>query len=272
MKTRLSTYAKKLCASKLARTSVVALIVAALIPSRAYSQLGLDPCCAIISAGLNAISGLLKNAVAAPLGSIQQIQQQTATFEQQVIYPLAAINQAKTLAVQFQNKFVQMRQVSQLNVQSATLPTPQGLEQKLLSRNLAAIPQISVNYSAVYGKVMPATDAPPEVRDLVDATDAEAQAAMKKAVEIDALADLELQAAEQMNQQLQSATPGSATILEAQTAAWLVRANAYTQSAMAELVRVRSIELANHGAQLKFSTAHTVTLHDKTNQILEPAR
>jgi hypothetical protein len=272
MKKRLLTYAKKLYGSKLATTSIVALIVAALIPSRAYSQLGLDPCCAIISAGLNAISGLLKNAVAAPLASIQQIQQQTATFEQKVIYPLAAINQAKSLAVQFQNEFVQMRQISQLNVQSATLPTPQGLEQKLLSRNLGAIPQISVTYSAVYGKVMPSTDAPPEVRDLVDATDAEAQAAMKKAVQIDALADLELQAAEQINQQLQTAAPGSAPILEAQAAAWLVRANAYTQSAMAELVRVRSIELANHGAQLKFSTAHTVTLHDKTNQILERSR
>jgi hypothetical protein len=206
------------------------------------------------------------------LASIQQIQQQTATFEQKVIYPLAAINQAKSLAVQFQNEFVQMRQISQLNVQSATLPTPQGLEQKLLSRNLGAIPQISVTYSAVYGKVMPNTDAPPEVRDLVDATDAEAQAAMKKAVQIDAVADLELQAAEQINQQLQTAAPGSAPILEAQAAAWLVRANAYTQSAMAELVRVRSIELANHGAQLKFSTAHTVTLHDKTNQILERSR
>ena len=114
--------------------------------------------------------------------------------------------------------------------------------------------------------------AAPEVRDLVDATDAEAQAAMKKAVEIDALADLELQASEQLNQQLQSAAPGSAAILEAQTAAWLVRANAYTQSAMAELVRVRSIELANHGAQLKFSTAHTVTLHDKTDQFLQSPR
>jgi hypothetical protein len=272
MKKRISTFAKKFYTSKLARTSVVALIVAALIPSRAYSQLGLDPCCAIISAGLNVISGLLQNAVASPLGSIQQIQQQTATFEQKVIYPLSAINQARAVAVQFQNEFVQMRQVSQLNVQSATLPIPQGLEQKLLSRSLAAIPQISISYGAVYGKVMASTDAPPEVRDLVDATDAEAQAAMKKAVEIDALADLELQASEQLNQQLQSAAPGSAAILEAQTAAWLVRANAYTQSAMAELVRVRSIELANHGAQLKFSTAHTVTLHDKTDQFLQSPR
>jgi len=243
-----------------------------LIPSRAYSQLGLDPCCAIISAGLNTISGLLKNAVAAPLASIQQIQQQTATFEQKVIYPLAAINQAKSLAVQFQNEFVQMRQMSQLNVQSATLPTPQGLEQKLLSRNLGAIPQISVTYSAVYGKVMPSTDAPPEVRDLVDATDAEAQAAMKKAVQIDALADLELQAAEQINQQLQTAAPGSAPILEAQAAAWLVRANGSTQAAMAELIRVRPIVPTKHGGQLKFSTAHTVTLHDKTNQIIERSR
>ena len=100
------------------------------------------------------------------------------------------------------------------------------------------------------------TDAPQPVRDLVDMTDAAAQAAMKRAVEIDALADLELQAAEQINQQLQNAAPGSAPILEAQTSAWLVRANAYTQSAMAELIRVRSIELANQGAQLKFSASH----------------
>ena len=34
--------------------------------------------------------------------------------------------------------------------------------------------------------------------------------------------------------QPQNAAPGDANILEAQTSAWLVRANAYTQSAMAE--------------------------------------
>src|SRR5439155_15233755 len=105
----------------------------------------------------------------------------------------------------------------------------------------------------------------------VDMTDGEAQAAMKKAVEIDALADAELQAAEQINQQLQTAVPGSAAILDAQASAWVVRANAYTQSAMAELVRVRSIELANQGAQLKFSAAHANTLHNASGQILQGA-
>ena len=243
-------------------------IVVALLPSKARSQLGLDPCCAMMQIGLNTISGLLRNSVATPLGSIQQSQQQSVNFEQQVVFPMAAITQARNMAVQFQGQFAQMRQLFQLPISSATLRTPQLLEQSLLSGNPGAMPQITSNYSALYGTVMPAATRPP-VRNIVDMTDAEAQAAMKKAVEIDALANLELQAAEQINQQLQSAAPGTSTILEAETAAWLVRANAYTQSAMAELVRVRSIELANSSGQLKFSASHAATLQSTGNQVLQ---
>ena len=260
---------------KLARNMVVAVVgfavVVMLLPTKARSQLGLDPCCAIISAGLSVISNLLSSAVAKPLSAIQQLEQDAANFEQQVVFPIAAINQARGLATQFQGQFAQMKQTFQLPVASATLPTAQQLEQDLLSRNPNSVSQITTNYAALYGAVMPATDAPQQVRDLVDITDAEAQAAMKKAVEIDSLADLELQAAEQINQQLATAAPGSAAILEAQASAWLVRANAYTQSAMAELVRVRSIELANRGAQLKFSTVHTTNLHSSESQVLQGA-
>ena len=184
-------------------------------------------------------------------------------------YWLAVLTLVNWVAVQAEGQFVQMRQVFQLPVSSATLPTSQQLEQSLLSRNPAAVAQISNDYSALYGPVTAQTDAPQPIRDLVDMTDAAAQAAMKRAVEIDALADLELQAAEEINRQLQAAAPGSADILEAQTSAWLVRANAYTQSAMAELIRVRSIELANEGARLKFSTSHTSTLHSTGGQVLQ---
>ena len=260
---------------KLARNTIATVVgfavVVMLLPTKARSQLGLDPCCAIISAGLSSISNLLSSAVAKPLGAIQQLEQQAANFEQQVVFPIAAINQARGLATQFQGQFAQMKQTFQLPVASATLPAPQQLEQTLLSRNPGSVPQVTANYAALYGTVMPATDAPQQVRDVVDMTDAEAQAAMKKAVEIDSLADLELQAAERINQQLATAAPGSAAILEAQASAWLVRANAYTQSAMAELVRVRSIELANRGAQLKFSTAHTTNLHSTGSQVLQGA-
>jgi len=259
--------------SKVLRNAVAVscglVMLVALLPSKARSQLGLDPCCAMMQIGLNTISGLLRNSVALPLGSIQQSQQQSANFEQQIVFPMAAINQARNMAVQFESQFVQMRQLFQLPVASATLPMPQMLEQSLLSGNPGAMPQITSNYYSLYGTVMAPANAPQPVRNLVDMTDAEAQAAMKKAVEIDALANLELQAAEQINQQLQTTAPGTSTILEAETAAWLVRANAYMQSAMAELVRVRSIELANSSGQLKFSASHTATLQSTGNQVLQ---
>jgi hypothetical protein len=249
---------------------VALLAVLVLVPFGARGQLGLDPCCAIISVGLNTISGLLKSVVAKPLSAIQQIQQQAANFEQQIVYPLTAINNARGLAGQMQGQLRQMTQLYRLPTNSATLPTPQQLEQALLSHSPQAISQISQNYSAVYGTVMAPTDAPQPVRDLVDMTDAEAQAALKKAVELDALADVELAAADQINQQIQNAAPGSAPILEAQAAAWLVRANAYSQSAMAELMRVRSIDLANASAQLKLSASDMNTLRNNTGQALQP--
>jgi hypothetical protein len=244
------------------------LAVLVLIPLAARAQFGLDPCCAIISAGLNSISGLLKSVVGKPLSTIQQLQQQATNFEQQIVYPLNAINSARGLATQMQGQLRQITQIFRLPTNSATLPTPQQLEQALLSRNPQAVSQIGQNYTAVYGAVMAPADAPESVRDLVDMSDAEAQAALKKAVELDALADVELAAADQINQQLQNAAPGSAPILEAQAAAWLVRANAYSQSAMAELIRVRSVDLANASAQLKLSAGQTKTLRNSTDQVL----
>jgi len=58
--------------------------------------------------------------------------------------------------------------------------------------------------------------ASPAVRTITDMTDAQAQDAMKRAIEIDALADAELQEADQMGQQITAAAPGSAPILEAE--------------------------------------------------------
>lgn len=243
-------------------------VVLALVPPGARGQLGLDPCCAIISAGLNTISSLLTNVVGKPLSQIQQIQQQAANFQQQVIYPTAAITNARGLASQLQGQMRQINQLFRLPINSATLPTPQQFEQALLSHNPQALGQVSQSYAALYGSVMAPEDASQPVRDLVDMSDAEAQAALKKAVELDALADVELAAADQINQQIQNAVPGSAPILEAQASAWLVRANAYTQSAMAELIRVRSIDLANSGAQLKFSATDVNNLRNNTGQVL----
>src|SRR6201996_2948603 len=90
---------------------------------------------------------------------------------------------------------------------------------------------------------------------MTDMTDAQAQDAMKRAIEIDALATAELKEADQMGQQITQAAPGSAPILEAETDVWVVRANAYTQAALAELMRTRGIDLANQSKLAKLGAS-----------------
>jgi hypothetical protein len=96
----------------------------------------------------------------------------------------------------------------------------------LLSRNAANVGSVSSQFQSVYGGVMQQNAASPAVRTMTDMTDAQAQDAMKRAIEIDALADAELQEADQMGQQITAAAPGSAPILEAEADVWVVRARA----------------------------------------------
>lgn len=244
-------------------TAVVAFALLAITtPSRA--QFGLDPCCAIISAGLKSVSSLLSGVVAKPLGVIQQTQQQVAQFEQQVVWPVGAITQGRQLAAQTQSQFSQMANLGRIPLSSASLPSAQQLEAALLSKNGANVPLVSNSFAAVYGAQITADSASTQVRNVSDMTDAEAQAAMKKALEIDAIAEIEIRAVESINQQLENASPGSADILAAEAATWQLRATAASQSAMAELLRVRSVQLANQSAAIKFSALHTKTLNGIT--------
>ena len=108
------------------------------------------------------------------------------------------------------------------------------------------------------------------MRNTIDLTDAQAQDAMKKAIELDALATRELEVAQTLNQQIQTAAPGTAPILEAEGSAWVLQANAYSQSGMAALLRVRTTELSNAGAATKSSTAQTQQLNQNLQGILTP--
>jgi hypothetical protein len=100
-------------------------------------------------------------------------------------------------------------------------------------------------------------------------TDAVAQAAMKRAIAIDAIADLELEAADRILAEIAGAAPGSAPILEAGASAWLVRANAHTQAALSELMRLRAIDLANAGAEMKIDVEQGRNLRENLNDALQ---
>ena len=237
----------------LMKAAVVGLGVLAILPPRANGQFGIDT--AAILAALSKMQSLMNTYIAAPLRTVNQYEQSVAKYEQEVMYPLAAINQAKTSVMQFENRFNQISNIFRVNVSSATLPQSQNLESLLLSQNAANVPVVSGQFQNVYGIVMAQNASSQQVRTMTDMTDAQAQDAMKRAIEIDALADAELNEASQMGQQISHAAPGSAPILEAEADVWVVRANAYTQAALAELMRTRGIDLANQSEISKLATS-----------------
>jgi len=106
----------------------------------------------------------------------------------------------------------------------------------------AQIAQTSAQYQAVYGAVPTPTDASPEVRDLIDSTDAAAQAALKRAIEIDALATWNFRPPTS-EPEYPKCSARKCSDHRSQADAWLVRANAYTQSATADLMRIQALSL-----------------------------
>lgn len=251
------------------RAAILAIVLVFTAPWPARAQFGLDPCCALLAAGLSSIQSALTSVIGGGLNQILSVDKAMQQFEQSVVWPQALINQARSLVGALQGNFNQIQNLMRIPISSATLPASQQLEQILLSRNPNQIAETKSAYVSLYGPVPQATSASQEVLNIVDMTDAAAQAAMKRAIEIDALADLELQAASQLNQSIQNAAPGSAPIIEAQADAWLIRANAYTQAATADLMRLRSIELANASADIKMGATNTTNLRQALANLLQ---
>ena len=245
---------------------VLILSVVAVPP--AHSQFGID--IAAILAGLKEINNTLSSAVASPLKAISQVEQQEQQFQQNVLYPMSAINSARQMAAGFTASFMSFRQLGSLNISSATLPSPQHLEQQMLSGNPNSIAAIDSSYHNVFAPLPAPTAMPQNVANQIDIGDAQAEDAIKKAIELDAFAEREMEVAQKLNDQIAVAAPGTAPILDAEASAWVLQANAYTQMGMAELLRVNSATVSNRSGQLKDSTAQMQNMNQRMIQILTP--
>ncbi|MBX9603419.1 MAG: hypothetical protein K2X35_20605 [Bryobacteraceae bacterium] len=266
------------------RTRLLALllILSLFAPQPANAQFGfLFGLINLVTSGLNTLNNVMtsvNNALRNVIGPIlqqinsimttaQQIMGAIFDFQRNVIYPQAAIDRARALVGQVQGIYATIRGIWNVIVRSATLPSPRQLEAVILSRDAGQIGAVGGNFSAVYTPLPAATEAHPAQRDLIDSSDAAAQAAMKRAIAIDAIADQELAAAEQMMTALQSTAPGTAEMIGAQAGAWLVRSHAYTQQAMAELMRIRTIELAAQSARMKESARFARETRNKLTEL-----
>src|ERR1700739_2305330 len=136
----------------------------------------------------------------------------------------------------------------------------------MLSGNPNSIASIGTAYQNVFASLPMTTVVPQNIEYQIDMGDAQAQDALKKAIELDAFAARELEVAQKLNDQIAVSAPCTAPILDAEASAWVVQANAYTQMGMAELLRLNSAGLSNRSGELKDSTNQMQNL----NQQLRP--
>jgi hypothetical protein len=129
----------------------------------------------------------------------------------------------------------------------------------IFSKDPNQLANISGMYQQVYGTLPTSSQANPDMVAAIDAGDATAQECIKRAVQLDALADQEMAVSQQMLAQLQTTAPGNAALISAQASAWLVQGSGYTQSALAQMLRATAAEAAYSGFNLKGKATSNVT-------------
>lgn len=218
---------------------------------------------------LNTIIGTLQNGVGQVLSGIQSINITVRNFEQQVVWPVALINQTKAEVAQVRSQFTSLAgQIQSIPTNSASLVNPKQLEALLRSRQSGNLGQISASYTQVYQALPQANQATTTQRNLMDMDDALALGALKTATASDQASQQMLNVADGLEQQAALSAPGSASILTAQAQAANLQNQAMLQRMLAAELRQEAARLAHANALRKQSADANRTLRNNLQQIL----
>lgn len=222
---------------------------------------------------LTTITSTLQNAIGTVLSGIQSIRTTITQFEQQVVWPVALINQTKNEVAQVRAQFSTVaKQIENLPTSSATLVNPKQLEGLLRSRQAANLPQINASYAQVFQALTPADQATATQRNLIDVDDALALGALKTATASDQGSQQMLSVADSLEQEAAVSAPGSAPIVTAQAATANLQNQAILQRLLAAELRQEAARLAHANALRKQSADANRTLRNNLQQILSRQR
>lgn len=246
------------------RIAAFILICALLLAPRAANAGVAD----IISL-LTTITGTIRNGIGTVLGGIQSIRTTVTRLEQQVVWPVAAINQAKSFVSQMRSQLTSAaQQVRQIRTESATLVNPSNLEKVLRGGQANGLAQMRNSYVQIYQPLPLANQATDTQRNLMDVDDAMAIGAMKTAVVSDQATEQMLGVADGIERQAASAAPGSAPMLTAQAQVANLQNQAMLQRMLAAELRQEAARLAHSNAMRKQSVEATNQLRKRMQQIL----
>ena len=218
---------------------------------------------------LNTIVSTLRGDIGSVLREIQTIRNAERSLQQELVWPLSAINQAKASVVQVRSQFsVLAGRIQSLQVASATLPNPKQFESLLRSGQSTSASALQVSFNRLYGSVPAPTDASLPQRNLADVDDAMAAGSLKTAVISDQASQQMLGVADQLELQAGTASPGSAPLLSAQAAVAGLENQAYLQKMLAAQLREDAARLAHQNALLKQNAQANRMLRNGVQQML----
>ena len=237
------------------------LILVLLIPSSARASV------ADIISLLQTITSTLENGIGGALSEIKSLNASISNLHQQVVWPIAAINQARSFVVAAENQYRSLlAQVRASNVNSATLANPTQLETLIRSGNAGILSQVQPAYVQVYGPIPPSTDAQLLERDMMDMDDASAVGSLKTATISDQSSSRMLKLADAIANQTINTAPGAAPLLTAQAQVANLENQAYLSKLLAAELRAEATKLAHDNAVRKRNATNTRTLQLQMQQ------
>jgi len=242
---------------------VVLLAIGFLAPPQAKAQIGAlgvaAAAAAVVSLITNTIGSLLGTANGL-LSTINNFLQALVNLWENIVYPIALINQTHMLVTQLIAQFRGLvTAIANINVRSATLPNPSALELIMRNGSITDFAQFNQTYRTTYQQLPPATDIDPGDLQRVDMSDALAMDTLKTLKAADDIVNQTLQAAQIIEDEAAQAAPGSAAYL---TGAGIVAA----VENQAMMQRMLAAELREEAAILAHTNAIRKRQADMANQ------
>jgi hypothetical protein len=202
------------------------------------------------------VVAIITNTIGALLGTsnsllsdINRFFQALANLWQQVVYPIALINQARLLVTQLIAQFRGLvTAIDNISVRSATLPNPTALEGIMRNGSVADFGQFDQVFRTTFQPLPPAANINPGDRQRVDMSDALAMDTLKTVKASDHVVQQTLQAAQMIEDEAAQAAPGSAAFLTGAGLVAAVENQAMMQRMLAAELREEAAILAHTNA------------------------
>jgi hypothetical protein len=215
------------------------------------------------------ITSTLQGPIGGALSEMRKVSVAVNNFRQQIIWPLALINQTRSFVSGTRAHYTGlMSQIESLKNNSATLALPMQMESMFRGAQSGSIGQIPSIYTQVYQPVALAGIAQPGQRNLMDIDDAMAMDSLKTAIVSDQTTQGMLTLADSLEQQAATAAPGSASMVTAQARVADLVTQAQLAKMLAAQLRQEATKLAHQNATLKHSATTTQNLFNQIQQVL----